>query len=96
MTDKRGHRHRLALESPCTDIPVPVIARAADFIFPVDDQVDALAAGLPADWTATIWLMYGCGLRIGEALAVRTRCRINRTPPCPSGSRSTRSLSSGR
>jgi len=22
--------------------------------------------------------MYGCGLRIGEALAVRTRCRINR------------------
>jgi integrase len=65
-------------ESPCTDIPVPVIARAADFIFPVDDQVDQLAAGLPADWAATIWLMYGCGLRIGEALAVRTRCRINR------------------
>ena len=40
--------------------------------------MDALAAGLPADWAATIWLMYGCGLRIGEALADRTRCRINR------------------
>ena len=26
-------------------------------------------------------------------VAVRTRCRINRTPPCASGSRSTRSLS---
>ena len=71
-------RNKKLAESPCTDIPVPVIARAADFIFPVDDQVDALTAGLPADWAATIWLMYGCGLRIGEALAVRTRCRINR------------------
>jgi len=71
-------RNKKLAESPCTDIPVPVIARAADFIFPVDDQVDQLAAGLPADWAATIWLMYGCGLRIGEALAVRTRCRINR------------------
>ena len=60
-------RNKKLAESPCTDIPVPVIARAADFIFPVDDQVDALTAGLPADWAATIWLMYGCGLRIGEA-----------------------------
>jgi integrase len=71
-------RNKKLAESPCTDIPVPVIARAADFIPTVDDQVDALAAGLPADWAASIWLMYGCGLRIGEALAVRTRCRINR------------------
>ena len=27
---------------------------------------------------ATVWLMHGCGLRIGEALAVTLRCRINR------------------
>jgi integrase len=26
----------------------------------------------------TVWLMYGCGLRIGEALAVKTRSRINK------------------
>ena len=39
-------RNKKLAESPCTDIPVPVIARAADFIFPVDEQVDALAAGL--------------------------------------------------
>ena len=25
-----------------------------------------------------MWLVYGCGLRIGEALAVSLRCRINR------------------
>jgi hypothetical protein len=32
----------------------------------------------PADWAATVWLVHGCGLRIGEALAVNLRCRINR------------------
>lgn len=37
-----------------------------------------LATGLPTDWAATIWLMHGCGLRIGEALAVNLRCRIDR------------------
>ena len=37
-----------------------------------------VAAGLPPDWAATVWLMHGCGLRIGEALAVNLRCRINR------------------
>jgi integrase len=45
---------------------------------PADEELEALAAGLPADWATTVWLMYGCGLRIGEALAVRTRCRNNR------------------
>jgi integrase len=70
-------RNKKLAESPCTDIPVPAIARAADFILPDDGQLEALAAGLPPDWAATIWLMYGCGLRIGEALAVTTRCRIS-------------------
>ena len=70
-------RDKKLAESPCAGIPVPVIVRAADFILPDAGQLEALAAGLPADWAATIWLMYGCGLRIGEALAVRTRCRIN-------------------
>ena len=89
-------RNKKLAESPCVGIPVPVIVRAADFILPDAGQLEALAAGLPADWAATIWLMYGCGLWIGEALAVRTRCRLTRTPCCGSGSRSTRSPSSGR
>ena len=71
-------RNKKLAESPCTDIPVPDVVHAADFIFPEDEQLEALAAGLPADWAATVWLMYGCGLRIGEALAVKKRCRINR------------------
>ena len=70
-------RNKKLAESPCTDIPVPDIVHAADFILPADEELEALAAGLPADWAATVWLMYGCGLRIGEALAVRTRSRIN-------------------
>jgi integrase len=70
-------RNKKLAESPCTDIPVPVIVRAADFILPDAGQLEVLATGLPADWAASVWLMYGCGLRIGEALAVRTRCRIN-------------------
>jgi integrase len=71
-------RNKKLAESPCTDIPVPDVIHAADFVFPEDGELEALAAGLPADWAATVWLMYGCGLRIGEALAVKKRCRINR------------------
>jgi integrase len=70
-------RNKKLAESPCTDIPVPDVVHAADFVFPEDGELEALAAGLPADWAATVWLMYGCGLRIGEALAVKKRCRIN-------------------
>ena len=70
-------RNKKLSESPCTDIPVPDVVHAADFVFPEDSEMEALAAGLPADGAATVWLMYGCGLRIGEALAVKKRCRIN-------------------
>jgi integrase len=70
-------RNKKLAESRCTDIPVPDVVHAADFTFPEDSELETLAAGLPADWAATVWLMYGCGLRIGEALAVKKRCRIN-------------------
>jgi site-specific recombinase XerC len=87
-------RNKKLPESPSTDIPVPDVVHAADFVLPAGEELEALAAGLPADWSATVWLMYGCGLRIGEALAVRTRCRISKGPPCGSASRSTQSRSS--
>jgi integrase len=76
-------RNKKLPESPCTDIAVPDIVHAADFVFPDDDELEALAAGLPVDWAATVWLMYGCGLRIGEALAVKKRClfRPGTRPP---------------
>ena len=70
-------RDRKLAESPCAGIHLPGVVTAADFILPARAQVEAVAAGLPADWAATVWLMHGCGLRIGEALAVNLRCRIN-------------------
>ena len=70
-------RDKKLAESPCTGIQLPGVVTAADFILPAHAQVEAVAAGLPPDWAATVWLMHGCGLRIGEALAVNLRCRIN-------------------
>jgi integrase len=63
-------------ESPCVDIELPDVTSAKDFVAPTHAQVEALAAGLPGDWEATVWIMQGCGLRIGEALALNTRCRV--------------------
>jgi hypothetical protein len=60
--------------SPCLRISLPEITVNRDFIVPTAAQPDALAAGLPGDWAATIWLMHGCGLRVGEALAISERC----------------------
>jgi integrase len=70
-------RDKKLAESPCTGIQLPGVAVYADFIIPAHAQIEAVAAGLPPDWAATIWLMHGCGLRIGEALAVNLRCQIN-------------------
>ena len=70
-------RDKKLAESPSTGIALPGVVTQNDFILPTHAQMQALAAGLPADWAATVWLMHGCGLRIGEALAVNLRCRIN-------------------
>ena len=70
-------RDKKLTESPCSGIQLPGVVTAADFILPADVQIEAVATGLPPDWAATVWLMHGCGLRIGEALAVNLRCRIN-------------------
>jgi integrase len=53
-------------------IKLPAVARRPDFIFPSHAQIEALAAGLPEPYGFTVWLMRGCGLRISEALAVRS------------------------
>jgi len=71
-------RDKKLAESPCTGIQLPGVVTAADFILPAHAQIEAVVAGLPPDWAATVWLMHGCGLRIGEALAVNLGCRINR------------------
>jgi integrase len=69
-------RDKKLAESPCVAIELPGVVVDKDFVLPTHAQTEALAAGLPGDWASTIWLMHGCGLRIGEALAVNVRCRI--------------------
>jgi integrase len=56
--------------NPAASIRLPAVQEAAEFTMPTRKQLDALAEGMSADWQLAIWLMRGCGLRIGEALAV--------------------------
>jgi hypothetical protein len=76
-------RNKKLAESPCTDIPVPDVVHAADFVLPADEELEALAAGLPADW--------------GSARHSPSRPAAASTgeQPCGSASRSTRPRSSG-
>jgi integrase len=57
----------------------PVKARAGDFVFPTHPQIEVVADAMPDQYRLTIWLMRGCGLRIGEALGVRESDFINGT-----------------
>ena len=82
-------RDKKLTESPCTGIQLPGVVTAADFILPAHAQIEAVAAGLPPDWAATVWLMHGCGLRIGEASPSTFAAASARATPCGSGSKST-------
>ena len=62
--------------NPAFGIRLPAAQEAADFIVPTRKQLDDLAAGMPPDWALSVWLMRGCGLRIGEALAVSEKSRV--------------------
>src|ERR1700688_1446998 len=50
-------RDKKLVGSPCTGIQLPGVVTAADFILPAHAQIEAVAAGLPPDWAATVWLM---------------------------------------
>src|SRR5215510_11749653 len=49
-------RDKKLAESPCTGIALPSVVTQKDFILPARAQIQTLAAGLPADWAATVWL----------------------------------------
>jgi integrase len=46
----------------------------AEIIHASHGQLDTIANALPDGYGLTVWLMRGCGLRIGEALAVTPEC----------------------
>lgn len=52
-------------------IPLKARSRRAEIIFPSYDQLCTLSDNMPDPYGPLIWLMRGCGLRIGEAMAVK-------------------------
>ena len=57
-------------ESPCVEVKLPAVVSAAILIDPPMDQLLTFISRFPADWRLPSWFQYGCGLRIGEALAL--------------------------
>jgi integrase len=66
----QAKRSRRVVESPCTRVELPVVVSGAILIDPPRDQLLTFVNRFPADWRLPSWFQYGCGLRIGEALAI--------------------------
>jgi hypothetical protein len=76
--DAPGCKHRLGggtgmhpEEAGVQEQVIRVASARAEIIFPTHAQLTTLAAELAEGHRLAVWLMRGCGLRIGEALAVR-------------------------
>jgi integrase len=63
-------RSKRISENPVAGIRLPGAQAPVSFYVPTRGELEKLATGMPAVWQLTIWLMRGCGLRVGEALAV--------------------------
>lgn len=57
-------------ESRLKGITLPVAGQKAEVVFATHEQIEQLAAGMPEGHGFSIYLMRGCGLRLGEALGV--------------------------
>lgn len=65
-------QHKIA-ENPAVGIRLPnANSQRAEFVMATHKQLTDIEAALPERWRIALWLMRGCGLRIGEALAVRS------------------------
>jgi integrase len=57
-------------ENPARGIRLPAVQQAAEFYVPSRAELEKLVSILPGEWRLLVWLMRGCGLRMGEAMAV--------------------------
>lgn len=62
--------NRRIAESPCVRVPLPDVVSGAILIEPSREQWERFVMRFPPDWRLPAWFMHGCGLRIGEALAI--------------------------
>lgn len=51
-------------------IKLPATQQKADIVFATRKQIEGLAEAMPGDYGFTVYLMRGCGLRLGEALGI--------------------------
>lgn len=58
-------------QSRINGISLPFVPSKVEIIWPTFDQMTQMAEAMPAPYGNLLWLMRGCGLRVGEALAVR-------------------------
>lgn len=61
----------LLSESRIGGISLPPQPVRAEIVFPAYAELATVAGAMPEPYGLLIWLMRGCGLRIGEAMAVR-------------------------
>lgn len=67
---KEARLSKRVAESPCVQVELPAVISGAILIDPPKEQLSSFVHRFPADWRLPSWLQYGCGLRIGEALAL--------------------------
>ncbi|MFV2195296.1 tyrosine-type recombinase/integrase [Nocardiopsis sp. LOL_012] len=67
---KEARLSKRVAESPCVQVELPAVVSAAILIDPPLEQLERFVGRFPADWRLPSWFQYGCGLRIGEALAL--------------------------
>lgn len=51
-------------------IKLPALSQKAEIVFATREQIEKMALAMPEGYDWTIYLMRGCGLRLGEALGV--------------------------
>ena len=64
-------RDKRIVENPAKGIKVPYSAKRAELVPVTYEQLCTIEQSLPPEWRLALWLCFGCGLRIGESLAVR-------------------------
>ena len=87
-------KDKLISETPCVDIELPSTTQKKNFMVPSWGQIKKLADAMPKDYAATVWVIAGCGLRIGEAIAVNEDCLMSAADAYASMSRSPRNTAS--
>jgi integrase len=61
-------------ENPAARIRLPQRVDAAEFYPATRRERETVTEGMPSDMRLAVWLMRGCGLRIGEVMAVNKAC----------------------